>query len=113
MLINLLTNDATVRTLASTYLPLCCLYIALSFAAFQLDGLFIGTTTTAPLRNASILSTLGFLLACYGLIPLLGNTGLWWAFVGFVVLRAVCLGAGIHHITQRLSIQPQSAQSNT
>jgi len=92
-LVKLLTDLPAVQQTALTYLPWCALYVMLSVAAFQLDGLFIGTTTTVPLRNASVLATSGFLLLCLLLIPSLANTGLWLAFIGFVVLRAICLGA--------------------
>lgn len=101
-LLGLLTDLKPVQAAAMQHLPLCALYVALSFAAFQLDGLFIGTTTTTPLRNASILSTSGFLLLCYWLTAQYGNHGLWLAFVGFVVLRALFLGSALGTITRQL-----------
>ena len=88
-----LTDLPQVQAVAREYLPYCALYVLLSFAAFQLDGLFIGTTTTRPLRNASVLATSAFLLMAWGLIPVLENQGLWLSFIAFVVLRAVFLGA--------------------
>jgi len=101
-LLALLTDLPNVQRTASSYLAWCALYVAVSFAAFQLDGLFIGTTTTGPLRNASVLSACGFLLLCYWLTASHGNTGLWGAFVCFVLLRAVFLGAAFGSITRRL-----------
>ncbi|MBA54877.1 MAG: MATE family efflux transporter [Pseudomonadales bacterium] len=92
-LLQWLTDLPQVQASAQSFLPFCALYVALSFAAFQLDGLFIGTTTTVPLRNASVLATSSFILLCYVLIPALANQGLWIAFISFVVLRAVFLGA--------------------
>ena len=96
-----LTDLPQVQSRAQEFLIWCGLYVTLSFVAFQLDGLFIGTTTTAPLRNASILATSGFLALVWGL-GALGNTGLWLAFVGFVVLRGLLLGLSIDGITRRL-----------
>lgn len=90
-LIQWLTNLAEVRTTASQFLPYATLYILLSFAAFQLDGIFIGATDTKALRNASVLATLGFIGLSTLLIPTLQNSGLWIAFIGFVVLRALAL----------------------
>ncbi|AUM12201.1 MATE family efflux transporter [Ketobacter alkanivorans] len=101
-LLALLTDLPDVQRAASSYLAWCALYVAVSFAAFQLDGLFIGTTTTAALRNASVLSTCSFLLLCYWLTAHYGNTGLWAAFIGFILLRAVFLGAAFGSITRRL-----------
>ena len=82
------------QVVALDYLPWSALYVLLSFAAFQLDGVFIGATGTREMRNASVLSFLGFLLLSLTLVPFAGNAGLWAAFQGFVVLRAVALGAG-------------------
>ncbi len=92
--IRLLTDLPPVQVVALDYLPWTALYVLLSFAAFQLDGIFIGATGTREMRNASVLSFLGFLLLSLTLVPFAGNAGLWAAFQGFVVLRAVALGAG-------------------
>jgi len=91
--IRLLTDLPPVRVVASAYLPWAAVYVLLSFAAFQLDGIFIGATGTRAMRNASVFSFLGFLLLSWVLVPLGGNTGLWTAFLGFVILRAAALGA--------------------
>lgn len=101
-LLLLLTDIKEVHSLASEYLLWCALYVGVSFAAFQLDGLFIGTTTTVPLRNASILATSTFLGLAYWLIPIHHNNGLWMAFVTFVLLRALFLGAYWRHILRQL-----------
>ena len=46
--------------------------------AYQLDGIFIGATRTADMRNAMLASLAVFLLAWWLLLPM-GNTGLWVA----------------------------------
>ncbi len=65
----------------------------LSFAAFQLDGIFIGATRTREMRNASFVSVVVFMLAWWWLTPVFGNQGLWCAFVIFVCARAAALAA--------------------
>ncbi|MGM0634379.1 MAG: MATE family efflux transporter, partial [Pseudomonadota bacterium] len=90
--ISSLTTHEPVREAAATWLPLASLYIAVSFAAFQLDGIFIGTSRTRQMRNASIVSTSAFLLLSLPAMALAGNTGLWWAFIVFVMARALALG---------------------
>ncbi|MGI9294244.1 MAG: MATE family efflux transporter, partial [Pseudomonadales bacterium] len=87
-----LTNLADVQEAAATYLPYAAAYIVLSFAAFQLDGIFIGTARTRDLRNASLISAVIFLLAWWSLTGEYKNHGLWLAFIIFVVARAVALG---------------------
>jgi MATE family multidrug resistance protein len=90
--VRLLTDLSEVNTLAIALLPLAAVYVALSFAAFQLDGIFIGATATRDMRNASVLSFGAFLGITTLLIPRWGNEGLWWAFIAYVVIRAVTLG---------------------
>lgn len=89
--IALLTSLEPVKAAAQTYLPHCALYVLLSFAAFQLDGIFLGTTRTRPLRNGALLALALFALAALPLSQAFGNDGLWWAFIGFVVVRAAVL----------------------
>ncbi len=85
-----LTQDIHVITVLQQFLPWACLYIALSFLAFQLDGIFIGATQSAAMRNASVLSSLGFIALFFALQPW-GVTGQWLSFIGYVVLRALAL----------------------
>lgn len=87
----LLTSLPEVVTAARTYLPWSALYVLLSVAAFQLDGVFIGTTRTREIRNAALASLAAFLLCAWPAVALWGNHGLWAAFVAFVVARALAL----------------------
>ncbi len=99
-----LTDIVAVRATALAALPWAALYVLLSFPAFQLDGIFIGATRTREMRNASLASTAVFLLAWWALAPRFGNDGLWWAFIVYVVMRAVALGLyypGLLRVAQR------------
>lgn len=89
--INRITALNDVRELAVQYLPYCAAYVFVSFAAYQLDGIFIGTTRTRVLRNAALVATGLYVLLCLPLVHWFGNAGLWWAFIVFVLLRAVTL----------------------
>ena len=88
-----LTNIDAVRVAAGDALGWAGLYVLLSFAAFQLDGIFIGATRTREMRNASFYSLIAFMLAWWWLTPLFGNHGLWCAFVIYVCARALALAA--------------------
>ena len=88
-----LTDLDAVRTVAETYLPLAAVYVLVSFAAFQLDGIFIGATGTRDMRNASVISCLAFIGVSIPMIAAWGNLGLWIAFIGYVVVRAIALGS--------------------
>jgi len=89
----LLTDLDEVRAAAAAHLPYAGVYVLLSFAAFQLDGIFIGATRTKDMRNASVLSCVAFLLASSWAMARAGNRGLWVAFVFYVVVRAITLAA--------------------
>mgnify|MGYP000070701659 CR=1 FL=1 len=90
-LIALLTDIDPVRAAAAPYLGLAALYIAVSFAAFQLDGVFIGMGATRPMRNAALQAIVIFFAAWWLLTPTLGVAGLWWAMIFYVIARAATL----------------------
>ncbi len=90
--ISFLTAIPDVQQQAAHSLPFASAYIFLSFAAFQLDGIFIGTSRTRAMRNASALSTTIFVLTTIPLSVRFGNDGLWLAFNVYVVCRALALG---------------------
>jgi len=77
-LVDLLTVDASTRSAARTYLPWTAAAPLLGVWAFQLDGIFIGATRTAPMRNAMLITLAIFLIAWWLLTPF-GNHGLWGA----------------------------------
>lgn len=86
-----LTSISTIHTTASTYLPYAAIYVLVSFAAFQLDGIFIGAMRSREMRNASFFSLLIFIACALGMSRLWGNHGLWIAFIVYVVARAATL----------------------
>ena len=102
-LVELMTDLTEVVVLSKVLLPICAVYVFASFPAFQLDGVFIGTSRTKEMRDASILSVVVFLLAVWMLSEALGLAGLWWAMVVFVVARALSLWIYFAKVTKRFS----------
>ena len=102
-LVELMTDLTEVVVLSKVLLPICAVYVFASFPAFQLDGVFIGTSRTKEMRDASILSVVVFLLAVWLLSEALGLAGLWWAMVVFVVARALSLWIYFDKVTKRFS----------
>lgn len=92
-IIGLFTVLDEVRAAAETYLPWMLLLPLVSVWGFLLDGIFIGATRTGAMRNAMALSLGAYLVACWLLIPALGNHGLWLAFTVFMAARALTLAA--------------------
>jgi MATE family multidrug resistance protein len=101
-IIELLTTDPAVRASAQDYLAYCALAPVLGFMAYQLDGVFIGTTRTAAMRNAGIVSVVIYIGAHYLLYPELGAAGIWIAFLVYYVMRAVTLAVAYPAITRHL-----------
>lgn len=89
--LGLLTSLAEVLERAQAQLPWVALYVLLSVAAFQLDGLCIGAMATAAMRRAALCSLLVFVPVAWLGQRYAGNHGLWAAMLLFVVARAVFL----------------------
>jgi MATE family multidrug resistance protein len=75
-LIDILTTEPGVRELAREFLPWATFAPLVGVWCFQLDGIFIGATRTAAMRNAMLMSAAIFLVGWYVLTPF-GNQGLW------------------------------------
>lgn len=91
-MINILTDIEPVREVALVYLPWMIILPLISVWCFLLDGIFIGATRGAEMRNAMLICVLvGFLPVWYLLQPF-GNHGLWLAFTVFTVMRGAVLG---------------------
>jgi multidrug resistance protein, MATE family len=88
--IDRLTVDLATRAAAQSYLPWAALAPLVGVWAFQLDGIFIGATQTADMRNAMLVS-LGIFLAAWWLLRPFGNHGLWAAFYVHYVARTATL----------------------
>ncbi|MDZ7778494.1 MAG: MATE family efflux transporter [Gemmatimonadota bacterium] len=102
-LIALLSAHEPVRDTAGQYLPYTAVYILVSFAAFQLDGIFIGATRTRDMRDAALVSLAVFLGASWLLVAEWANTGLWIAFVVYVVTRGLTLSARMPALRRTLA----------
>ena len=92
MVIDFLTVNDEVRATARVFLLWAAAAPVVGVACFQLDGVFIGATRTADMRNMMVLSLMAYLAAWWTLTPLIGNHGLWASIHVFFVFRAVTLG---------------------
>ena len=59
----------------------------------MLDGIFIGATRSADMRNMMALSAVIYVIALLILMPMIGNHGLWVALLISFVARGITLGA--------------------
>ena len=86
------TSSEQVIATADTYLVWMIIAPLLSCWSYQLDGLFIGVGYAREMRNAMLVSTIGYLAMAYLFQPILGNHGLFLALTCFMILRAITLG---------------------
>ena len=101
-IVALITGIDAVRTTAAEYLPWLVAMPVVAVWSFQLDGIFIGTTRTAAMRNAMLVSLAVFLLTVWLLLPVWGNHGLWAAMMVLMAVRALTLAIGYPRIVRDL-----------
>ena len=90
--IDALTGIESVREAGRDYLLWLVLMPLVAVFPFLLDGIFLGGTRGATMRNAMIVSLLIYLVSCYFLVPVWGNNGLWASLTIFMGARGLTLG---------------------
>ena len=91
-IINVMTTAEDVRIVSYEYLPWMVLAPLVGAAAWMLDGIFIGATRTADMRNMMFISFCIYLIALALLLPKYDNHGLWASLIIFSIARGVTLG---------------------
>ncbi len=89
--IDLLTTAPEVRNVAREFLPWAAITALAGLVAFQMDGVFIGATWTADMRNMMLVSVAIYLMVWWLATPVLGNHGLWLALNVFLAARGLTL----------------------
>ncbi|PID46337.1 MAG: MATE family efflux transporter [Proteobacteria bacterium] len=90
-IIERMTVNAEVIELAYQYRGWIIASPLLVVWSYQLDGIFIGATQTAVMRNTVMISLIIYIVLAYTMMPLAGNHGLWLSLMVFMVLRGVTL----------------------
>ncbi len=91
IILKLLTNDMYIIEQTKVYIIWTLLIPIAGFAAFLWDGIFIGATASAEMRNAMIISTIVFFSSYFTLTPVWGNNGLWFSFIFYLAVRGITL----------------------
>lgn len=87
--IELLTKDTAIQAMAKTYLPFCAAVPLIGAGAYQMDGIFIGTTRTKEMRNAGMAALLLYLAVDFVTPESLGPSRIWIAFWFYYIARIV------------------------
>jgi len=89
-IVALLTSLPELRELANHYIIWQVVLPVVGVWCYLLDGMFIGATRGAEMRNSMAVAAAGFALTLFTL-PWLGNQGLWLALAVFLALRGLSL----------------------
>jgi MATE family multidrug resistance protein len=90
-LIDFMTTNEAVREAARTYLIWAVLTPIAGVLAFEMDGVFIGATWSAEMRNMMLLSLALYLAVWAVAEPAFGAHGLWFALLVFLSARGISL----------------------
>ena len=87
-LIDIITTSPEVRIAARDYMWLAALAPACGVLAYAYDGIYIGASWARDMRNLMLLA-LAIYMASWFALSGFGNTGLWLAFLIFMLSRGV------------------------
>lgn len=88
-ILGILTDNDSVHTAATDYLPWAVTVPLAGFTAFIWDGVFIGATATRGMLKAMFLAMVAFFVIYLTLRPSLGNHALWLAFIVYLSVRGI------------------------
>lgn len=96
-----LTDLEEVRQAAYSFLPWLILSPLVSVWSYLYDGIFIGATRTAEMRNTMLISTFFCFLPAWYLLQPWGNHGLWAALMVFMLARAVSMAISYRNMQRQ------------
>jgi len=89
--LQIMTSNHEIIDGAMPYMIWIIIVPVVSFVAFIWDGIYIGATVSTHLRNSILIALAIFLAVYYFTTDLLGNHGLWLAFICFLGIRGIYL----------------------
>jgi hypothetical protein len=105
-LIDAMTSSPEVRDAARHFMLFAALAPAAGVLAYAYDGIYIGATWARDMRNLMV-AALAIYFAAWWTLAALGNAGLWWALLIFLLAP----GADAHDL--QVLIRPSKAFSGS
>ncbi len=90
-IIRLFTEDLALRSTIETYYMWILVYPLVGSLAMLYEGVFAGLGDARPVRNSLIYAFIVFTIVVVLLVPLIGNHGIWIAFLCFSFTRSIAL----------------------
>lgn len=91
MLLTIMTADKSVIESSHEFYYWVVAIPFAGFASFTWDGIFIGATQTRYMLLSMATSTAVYFIVYNALFPIMGNHGLWLAFISYLFIRGVVL----------------------
>ena len=90
-IVNIITDIEILRFISFQHILWVIIIPPVACFCYQLDGIFIGASQTKDIRNSMIVSVIGYIGVSLLLTRYLGNHGIWFSLMLFMILRALTL----------------------
>ena len=90
-IISQLTDLDYLRYLSFNYFIWIVIIPPVASFCYQFDGIFIGASQTAEMRNGMVLSVIVFIISSHFLVNNFANHGLWMSLLLFMLIRTITL----------------------
>ncbi len=90
-IIYIITDIEILRFISFQHILWVILIPPVACFCYQLDGIFIGASQTKEIRNAMIISVLIYIAVSIFLTRYLGNHGIWFSLLLFMIFRSITL----------------------
>lgn len=97
----LLTDSRETLGVALQYLSFAAAIPVVAVVAFILDGVFVGTLATRQMLVSTLLSAAVFFALLFFLLPVMGNSGLWTAFLSYLLVRSAVMALQYRTVLRR------------
>ena len=100
-IISELTDIDYIKYLSFNYIFWIIIIPPVASICYQFDGIFIGASQTAEMRNGMIISVGLFIISSHFLVSNFGNHGLWLSLLFFMILRSITLNYYFNKILKK------------
>ena len=100
-IVNELTDLDYLRFLTFEYIIWILIIPPVASICYQFDGIFIGASQTADMRNGMIISVVLFISSSHFLVNNFGNHGLWLSLLFFMIMRSITLNYYFNRILKK------------
>ncbi|MDF1750007.1 MAG: MATE family efflux transporter [Alphaproteobacteria bacterium] len=105
-IVGIMTDQMPVREESSNFMLWAAFLPITAVWAFVLDGIFVGATRSAALRNGMVISIALYFISEWLLTQKFGNDGLWAALHIFLIARGLTLAIQVPALIRSIATDP-------